>query len=183
MSFHTRLAAIGAAALLLFSATGCSLLPETQKREEPIPLTAQPTSISALEPEVTALVQELDADAVLTEATVVYQGNEAVKAREGSITFTYFSTLPEEKRVTTTTVLYDMKEEAVFQITSTESSQYFCTTPTQPVGLTEDSPVAVTFDSLFDAIYQDQSFANKLGGTNIKLTFDYTGGEVELSIL
>lgn len=183
MSMRTKLAALGAAFLLFVTATGCSVLPETTTVEDLTPIEAKATSVAALEPEITALAKEQDEDAVLTKVEVVYQGNDAVTSRIGSITFTYYSAIPSEQRVTTTTIQYDMEEEAVFHLSTTESLQYFTSTPTEPISLEDDAPISATFDSLFEAIEQDQSFAAKLGGTNIKLTFVYTADEVELSII
>ena len=152
-------------------------------RGRPHPIEAKATSVAALEPEITALAKEQDEDAVLTKVEVVYQGNDAVTSRIGSITFTYYSAIPSEQRGDDHhhPIRYGRRSGVPSVVDGIAPVFYF--TPTEPISLEDDAPISATFDSLFEAIEQDQSFAAKLGGTNIKLTFLYTADEVELSII
>ena len=161
--------------------TGCEDYEKETYTEEPaLVLETEPTSISALIPEVEALVHEHDPDGILTQAMAVYKGNDQVNAQKGTLYYTYCSEDTETERSTIIIVTYDIATKTVTELSYEEGNGLFVDASTQAI---EPTAILATFDALFQAIKDNPDMSNKLDGVNIKLTIEFTSEGVKISII
>lgn len=167
---------------LLFGLVGCSdkLKKESYKEEVSIAVKAEPISIEALEPEIKEIAAKYDAEGILTEAMAVYKGNDEVNSRKGTLYYTYCSHDEEAERATIVIITYDMATKTVTQVSYEEGNGLFVDAATDPV---EATSIQATFDGLFQAVKENPSMGNKLGGVNIKLTMEFTSKGVDISLI
>ena len=165
---------------LVFALTGCDdLQKESYKDDMSVVLSADPVSISAMEPEVWEIVKGYDPDGILTQAMAVYSGNDEVNAKKGTLYYTYCSSDEESGRATIVIATYDMATRTLTEVSYEEGNGIFVDAASEPV---EPYSIQATFESIFEAGKNENSMANKINGHNIKLKMDFSSTGVEISI-
>jgi hypothetical protein len=142
------------------------------KKNVDIPVEGEATSIYALSEEMQKIAYEYDEGGVLTYATAIFEGDEELASRKGSLYYTFCRNDTENERGITVILEYDMKEQKVVKVSYENSRGSFTEEAQEPI---PESIAAMRFDDIFDKVLvQDSKFYDKLQkGTNIKLTLDF----------
>lgn len=179
---YCKLLCLLCTAVLLVCLSGCSdkLKKESYKEEVSIVVETEPTSIAALEAEMSKIAATYDENGILTEAMAVYKGNDEVNSKKGTLYYTYCSHDKEAERATIVILTYDMSTKTVTQVSYEEGNGMFVDAASDTV---EPTSIQATFDALFQAVKDNPSMGNKLNGTNIKLTMEFTSTGVEISLI
>lgn len=170
------------AVFLLLTVSGCErdYERETYTKDLNIAVEAEPTSVYALEEEITQIAAEYDEGGILTEAIAVFKGEEDIKNQKGTISFTFCRDDKESKRGTTVILTYDMYEKKVTKVSYDEGLGSFDESFTKP--LWEDGKKA-PFSELFKQIRSDSGFDKKLDGENITLTIEFTSENIDIQLI
>lgn len=168
--------------LCLFALTGCTddFKKETYQKDLDIAIAAEPTSIAALEPEITEIAYEYDEGGVLTQAIAVYQGDTEIATEEGTLYFTFCRNDEEANRGTIVVIIYSMLEQKVTGMTYEQGNGQF--TDANREAINEESK-QVTFSDLFKIIREDSNMGKKLNGVRIKLTIEFTNEGIKPSLI
>lgn len=158
---------------LLFCFVGCDQNLEKNKYEEDVSIdvAAEPTSLTALEEEITKIAYTYDDGGILTEALAVFKGDTEIGEQKGEIFFTFCREDEENERGTIVIVTYSMFDKKVTHVSYEQGNGKFTATSKEPI-LKEAK--LVTFDSLFDMLRADPNMGKKLAGANIKLSIEFT---------
>lgn len=152
----------------LFMFSSCSSK-ETKKEEINIQIQNEATSLSAIEEEISKIAFEYSPNSILTNATVVYTGDDEVNSQKGVIYYTYCINQDETYGITTT-VKYDMATKTAIEVSYEKGKGQFSEESLKPI---TDETKMILFSSIFDVIKADNSMGNKLKGKNIQLTIDF----------
>lgn len=154
---------------LLFTITSCSSKEKTKEKID-IEISKEATSLSSIENDIEKIAYKYSPDSILTNATIVYNGNDEVNSQKGVIYYTYCKNDPDEKHGITTTVKYDMAKKTAIEVSYEKGKGQFKDDALKPI---TDQTKKILFSSIFDLIKADNSMGNKLKGKNIQLTIDF----------
>ncbi len=170
-------------AILLFCLVGCSedYQKETYEKELDIAVEAEPTSILALEDEITEIAYGYDEGGILTEVLAVFKGETEIGAHKGTLYFTFCRDDEETERGTIVILTYDMFDKKVTNVSYEQGNGKFTETSTQEI---DPGSKAITFDDIFNQILpMDKSMYKKLNGENIKLSIEFTSEGLKPSLI
>lgn len=169
------------AALMVWSLAGCeNSKKEKYEKEVEIPVSADPTSLSALEKEITEIAYEYDEGGVLTYAQAVFNGEKEVSTQKGIIYFTFCRNDEENQLGTTVTLTYNMTDKMVTKVAYEQGKGQFDEKNQQPI--LEDF-MLFPFDKLFETIRSDSNLGGKLNGKNICLTIEFDSEAIIPSLI
>lgn len=158
---------------MVLTSTSCSVK-KTTKEKTNIYINTQATSLSSIEEEVTKIAHQYEPDSILTNATIVYNGNNEVNSQKGVIYYVFCKNDIDKKHGITTTVKYDMTTNNVIEVSKEIGKGQFKDNALKPIS---EQTKKILFSSIFDVIKADNNLGNKLKGKNIqlKIDFDYNG--------
>lgn len=162
-----------ASILFLFSLVGCEkdLKKEKYSEEVDIPVATEPTSIQALEKEITDIAYTYDDGGVLTEAIAIFRGDTEIGSELGEIHFTFCRDDKESGRGTIVIVTYSMVDKKVIKVSYEQGDGRFTETSQEPI---QKDAKGILFNSIFEMLRNDNNMSKKLAGENIKLTIEFT---------
>lgn len=168
---------------LLFCLVGCAEDYEKEKYEKDVDIAveAEPTSILALEDEMTQIAYEYDEGGILTEVLAVFKGETEIGAHKGTLYFTFCRDDEETGRGTIVILTYDMFDKKVTNVSYEQGNGKFTETSTEEI---DQGSKAITFDDIFTQILpMDSSMYKKLNGENIKLSIEFTSEGLKPSLI
>jgi hypothetical protein len=171
------------AAALLFCLTGCKedYQKETYEKKLDISVEAEPTSILALEDELTKIAYEYDEGGILTEVLAVFKGDTEIGSHKGTLYFTFCRDDEETERGTIVILTYNMFDKKVTNVSYEQGNGKFTETSTKEI---DQGSKAITFDDIFTQILpMDKSMYKKLNGENIKLSIEFTSEGLKPSLI
>lgn len=180
-----KLILLCSALLLLIGFTGCNqsdLKKKSYKENVDIAISSDPSSIYALEEEITKIAYQYDESGILTEAIAVFEGDTEISSHKGTLYFTFCRDDEETGRGTTVILSYDMFDRKITKVSYEQANGIFSKTNTEPI---HQGAKAILFEDIFTQVIPlDTKLYDKLqNGTNVKLTIEFTSEGIYPSLL
>lgn len=168
------------AGVLLLGITGCSGK-NSYKKKLDIDIAAEPTSIYALEEEMTQIAHEYDPEVTLIKAVAVFKGETEIKNQKGTIDFTFCRDDKEAEKIVTVVLTYNMFDQKVTNVNYKQKSSFFSSVTIQEI---EAGSKAVTFQDIFTQLLpMDSSLYKKLDGKSVELTIEFSADGLKPSVI
>ncbi len=167
--------------VISFSLSACNNL-ERERYEEDIDvsISTSPTSVDALLGDISAIAADYADDLVPMHINIVFDGEEEIASRLGTIDFTFGHYNEEENISTIVIITYDMLNMTATNVSYEQGNAAFETDLSNPVN---EQIMQSSFADIFTVIENDDNYSGKLHGFNVKLTIQMTSENMTIEII